>query len=66
MPRMRRPVKVATPEVQVKMICDYADKFYGGRFFTEPSCIGFKKDPEVTTYKVRQMDEFKLHETFGR
>ena len=27
---------------------------------------GWKKKPEITTYKVRQMDEFKLHETFGR
>jgi hypothetical protein len=60
------PYHYCPTEIQVKMICNYADKFYGGKFVTEPSCIGFKKDPEVTTYKVRQMDEFKLHETFGR
>jgi len=60
------PYHYCPTEIQIKMICDYADKFYGGKFLTEASCIGFKKDPEVTTYKVRQMDEFKLHETFGR
>ena len=60
------PYTYCPTEIQIKMICDYADKFYGGKFLTEASCIGWKKDPEVTTYKVRQMDEFKLHETFGR
>ena len=60
------PYHYCPTEIQIKMVCDYADKFYGGKFLTEASCIGFKKDPEVTTYKVRQMDEFKLRETFGR
>ena len=60
------PYPYCPTSIQIKMICDYADKFYGGKFLTEASCIGWKKDSEVTTYKVRQMDEFKLHETFGR
>ena len=25
-----------------------------------------KKDAETTSFKVRQMDEIKLHETFGK
>ena len=60
------PYHYCPTEIQVKMICDYADKFYGGKFLTEDICIGIKKNPEVTTYNVRQMDEFKLHETFSR
>lgn len=53
-------------DIQIKMICDYADKFYGGKFLTESRIIGLKEKPVISTYKVRQMDEFKLHETFGR
>ena len=60
------PYHYCPTKIQIKMICDYADKFYGGKFLTEASCIGFKKDPEVTTYKVRQMDDIRLHEIFGR
>ena len=54
-------------EIQIKMICDYADKFYGGKFYTEANAMGrmFHTEP-FSTYKVRQMDEFKIHETFGR
>ena len=49
------------------MICDYADKFYGGKFYTEANCFGRISHPDpYTTYKVRQMDEFKIHEIFGR
>ena len=60
------PYAYKPTDIQVKMICDYADKFYGGKFLTEASCAGIKENPEVSTYKVRQMDEFKLHEIFGR
>lgn len=60
------PYAYIPTDIQINMICNYADKFYGGKFKTEASCIGMKKNPEVTTYKVRQMDDIKLHETFGR
>ena len=54
-------------DIQIKMICDYADKFYGGKFYTEANCLGRTSHPDpYTTYKVRQMDEFKIHEIFGR
>lgn len=53
-------------DIQVKMICDYADKFYKGKFYTEANCFGRDRKPDpFSTYKVRQMDEFKLHEIFG-
>lgn len=49
-------------EKQVKAICDYIDKFYNGKFYTQPQIV--KRTEPVTTYKLRQMDIFKLHETF--
>lgn len=54
-------------DIQVKMVCDYADKFYGGKFFTEANAMGrlHQKEP-FKTYAVRQMDEFGIHKVFGR
>ena len=51
-------------EKQVKIICDYADKFYNGKFYITPKVI--ENTEPVTAYKVRQMDEIKLHQTFYR
>lgn len=53
-------------DIQIKVICDYADKYYGGKFYTEANAFGrsYHSDP-FTTYAVRQMDEFKLHEIFS-
>ena len=54
-------------DIQIKMICDYADKFYGGKFYTEANVMGRMIHTEpYSTYAVRQMDEFKIHEIFGR
>ena len=54
-------------DIQIKMICDYADKFYGGKFYTEANALGRITHTEpYSTYAVRQMDEFKIHEIFGR
>ncbi len=54
-------------DIQIKMICDYADKFYGGKFYTEANAFGRITHTEpFSTYAVRQMDEFKIHEIFGR
>ena len=48
------------------MVCDYADKFYSGKFYTEANALGRTRHPNpYTTYAVRQMDEFKLHDIFG-
>lgn len=48
--------------IQIKMICDYADKFHNGKIYTHPQIV--KATEPVSTYKLRQMDEFKLHELF--
>lgn len=48
--------------IQIKMICDYADKFHNGKIYTQPQIV--KATEPVSTYKLRQMDEFKLHELF--
>jgi hypothetical protein len=54
-------------DIQIKMICNYADKFYGGKFYTEANVLGRVTHTEpYSTYAVRQMDEFKIHEIFGR
>ena len=54
-------------DIQIKIICNYADKFYGGKFYTEANAFGRSIHPDpYTTYAVRQMDEFKIHEIFGR
>lgn len=57
------PYQYCPTDVQVKMICDYADKFYNGKMYTRPQIVE-TTDP-VSTYKLRQMDKFKLHELFG-
>ena len=60
------PYPYCPTEIQIKMICDYIDKYYGGKFYTEANAMGRIRHTEpFTTYKVRQMDEFKLHEIFG-
>lgn len=66
-PTKEFPYAYNPTDIQVKLICDYADKFYGGKFYTEANAFGRITHTEpFSTYKVRQMDEFKLHETFGR
>jgi len=54
-------------DIQIKMICNYADKFYGGKFYTEANTLGRITHTEpYSTYAVRQMDDLKIHEIFGR
>ena len=61
------PYAYVPTAIQVKMICDYADKFYGGKFYTEANVMGRDFHPEANkTYAVRQMDDIMLHEIFGR
>lgn len=61
------PYAYVPTEIQIKMICDYADKFYGGKFYTEANLMGRDFHPEAyKTYAVRQMDDIMLHEIFGR
>ena len=57
------PYKYCPSETQMKLICDYADKFYNGKLYLHPKSI--RQTEPVTTYKLRQMDEVQLHETFS-
>lgn len=53
-------------DIQIKLICKYADLFYGGKFYTEANSLGRTSHPEpYSTYAVRQMDEHALHKIFG-
>ena len=50
---------------QIKLICNYADKFYNGKFYTEASCLRHNHLEPYSTYKVKQMDDIMLHEIFS-
>lgn len=66
-PTKEFPYPYNPTEIQVKMVCDYADKFYGGKFFTEANAMGRLTQTEpFTTYAVRQMDDLGIHRVFGR
>lgn len=47
-------------EAQLQAICDYANKFYGGKINTD-STVGYKM---VMVNALRQMDEIALRKTF--
>lgn len=52
---------------QIKMICNYADTLYNGKFYTEYNSLGMGRHshPEpYSTYKVKQMDDIMLHKIF--
>lgn len=49
-------------DIQIKMVCNYIDKYYNGKVYTESQILE-TTDP-ISTYKLRQMDRIKLHETF--
>lgn len=66
-PTKEFPYAYNPTDIQIKMICDYADRFYGGKFFTEANAMGRLTQTEpFSTYKVRQMDDLMIHEIFGR
>lgn len=66
-PTKEYPYAYNPTDIQVKMVCDYADKFYGGKFYTEANAFGRMSQTEpFKTYAVRQMDEFGIHKVFGR
>lgn len=50
-------------EIQIKMVCDYIDKFYNGKMFTQPQIV--RNTEPISTYKIRQMDKIMLHNIFG-
>jgi hypothetical protein len=66
-PTLDYPYAYNPTDIQIKMICNYADKFYGGKFYTEANVFGRDVHPDpYSTYAVRQMDDLKIHEIFGR
>jgi hypothetical protein len=50
------------------MICEYADKFWDHKILPIPRALITNPDDwdknMITTYKLRQMDEFKLRDVF--
>lgn len=62
-PRKDFPYQYCPTDIQIKMVCDYIDKFHNGKLYTRPQIVQVTKP--VTTYKVRQMDNIKLHELFA-
>ena len=54
-------------DAQIKEICKYVDKHYGGKFYTEYPAFGtrtFRPDP-IKISDLKQMDRVKLHQIFG-
>ena len=58
------PYPYCPTEIQIKMICNYADKFCNGKIHTQPQIV--RSTEPVSTYKLRQMDRIQLHEMFGK
>ena len=50
-------------EKQISEICRYADLHWRGKIYTQPQIV--KQTEPVSTYKLRQMDKFKLNEIFS-
>lgn len=57
------PFAYCPTEIQVKMICDYIDKYHNGKLYTRPKIV--KTTDAISTYKLRQMNKFMLHKLFG-
>ncbi len=62
-PKKDFPYSYCPTDIQIKMVCDYIDKFHNGKLYTQPQIIQVTEP--FTTYNVRQMDEIKLHEIFA-
>lgn len=56
------PYPYAPTDTQIKMICNYIDKYYNGALYTHPKIV--KTTNPVYTGKLRQMDEIMLHTLF--
>ena len=48
---------------QISEICRYADLNWHGKIYTQPQIV--KRTEPISTYKLRQMDKFKLNELFA-
>ena len=61
-PKKYFPYPYCPTDVQIKIICDYIDNLYTGKLYTQSQIAQVTKP--ITTYKLRQMDNIKLHELF--
>lgn len=57
------PYAYCPTEKQIKMVCDYIDKFHNGKLYTQPQIV--RRTQPIRTYKLRQMDRIMLHDIFG-
>lgn len=57
------PFAYCPTEIQVKMICDYIDKYHNGKLYTRPKIV--KTTDAISTYELRQMGKVMLHKLFG-
>lgn len=57
------PYAYCPTEIQVKMICDYIDKYHNGKLYTRPKIV--ETTDAISTYKLRQMNNVMLHKLFG-
>ena len=48
---------------QISELCRYADLHWHGTIYTQPQIV--KRTEPISTYKLRQMDKFKLNEIFN-
>lgn len=62
-PKKDFPYQYCPTDKQIKMICDYIDKFHNGKTYTQPQIV--KSTEHISTYKLRQMDKIMLHKTFS-
>ena len=61
-PTANFPYHYCPTKKQIEMVCDYIDKFHKGLLLTRPRCVC--SSLPISTYKLRQMDDIKLHEVF--
>lgn len=55
----------APTDIQIKMICDYIDKYYNGVLRTKPAITAMNPDDgKLQTIKLRQMDEIAAKNAF--
>lgn len=55
----------APTSIQIKMICDYIDKYYNGVLRTKPAITALNPDDgKLQTVKLRQMDEIAAKNAF--
>ena len=62
-PKEDFPYQYRPTDTQIRLVCDYIDKFYGGRLYNRPQ--GVEKTEPISTYELRQMDDIGLHELFA-